>query len=241
MIKKGGSAKASSNKDNNEASASTSKSKKEARRDSVARTAFGLFIEQGYEKTTMRQIAYRAKMLNGSLYNLFPSKDDIFDHIMMKAIEVRHESCTSMIEEEKDYLYALALPFVVELYACNLSPKVAELFHEAYGNWNTFDKITDLDIGWLTQVSERFGLALDQEHLKQNIIAIDGCIAKLIDRFIFTDDSDVHENARTFMIVMFTLLNLPLHGIDHLLQRFDELLSSPNAWDRFRIWPDFGE
>ena len=239
MIGRGGSAKSATRKQKSEAGASTSKSKKEVRRDAIARTAFELFMEQGYEKTTMRQIAYRAKILNGSLYNLFPSKDEIFDHIMMRAIELRHESCTSMIEEEKDYLYALALPFVVELYACGLTPKVSELLHEAYGNWNTFDKITDLDIGWLSQVSERFGLALDQERLKQNIVAIDGCLAKLVDRYVFTEDSVIQEDVRTLLIVMFTLLNLPLHGIDHLTQRFDETFNSPDAWDRFTVWPDF--
>lgn len=239
MIKKGA-ADRTSHRDGKDMTSASSR-KKEARRRAVARTAFELFLEQGYEKTTMRQIAYRAKILNGSLYNLFASKDEIFEHIMMKAIDNRQSACIELIEDEKDYLYALALPFVVELYACGLTPKLAELFHEAYGNWHTFDRITDIDIGWVTDVSERFGLALDQVHIKQNIVAVNACISKFVDRSLFTEGTNVQEDARTMLIVMFTLLNLPLHGVDNLLQRFGDLLSTPETWERFRIWAEFGE
>ena len=213
------------------------KSKKDIRREELARTAFDLFIEQGYEKTTMRQIAFRAKILNGSLYNLFSSKDEIFKHIMVKAIGIRQSACTSMVEEEKDYLFALALPFVLELYACEISPKLTELFHRAYSNWDTFNRIVDLDIHWMTQVSEKFGLGLDQEHLRRNTVAIDGCLTKLIDAAFFTDYNNPQDSARTLMIIMFTLLNLPLHGIDHLLQRYEELIRGSDVWSRLEIWP----
>ncbi len=237
MIGKVAIGRTSSRRKGDDTSASSRKVKKEVRREEIARTAFEMFIEQGYERTTMRQIAYRAKILNGSLYNLFASKDEIFEYIMMRAIDVRQTSCNELIEGERDYMYALALPFIIELNASRMSPKIAELFHNAYGNWGTFNKIVDLDMQWMTQVSERFGLTLDQTHLRQNTIAIDGCLSKFVDSYFFTNDDDIQDNVRTLMIIMFTLLNLPLHGIDNLIHRYGELLSHSHTWEKLELWP----
>ena len=204
-------------------SASSRKEKKELMRDDVARTAFELFMEQGYERTTMRQIAYRAKILNGSLYNLYPSKDDIFDYIFMKTVEKRHNKCMGLIDEEKDYLFALALPIALELYIGKNEPKIGELMHEAYSNW-------------VVHVSEKFGIPLDQGHLKQIVIAIDGGFGKIIDRYVFEHEGDVQEDLRTLMILLFTLLNLPLHSIDQLTQRFMDLFLSGETSSEMGLW-----
>ena len=217
-------------------SASSRKEKKELMRDDIARVAFELFMEQSYEKTTMRQIAYRAKILNGSLYNIYPSKDDIFDYIFMKTVDTRNNKCIEIVTDEKDYLFALALPFALELYIGKENTKLAELIHEAYSNWNTFNKIVDLDIGWIASVSEKFGIPLEQDRLKPMIIAIDGGFSKIIDRYIFEHEGDFQEDLRTLMILLFTLLNLPLHSIDHLTQRFVEMFSSAETWSNMELW-----
>ena len=46
-----------------------------------------LFIQQGYEKTTTRQILNEVGILNGSLYNIYSSKEEIFSDIVMMALE----------------------------------------------------------------------------------------------------------------------------------------------------------
>lgn len=231
IIKKNGDAKKAQTD-----SARPRKEKKEIMRDDVARKAYELFMEQGYEKTTMRQIAYRAKILNGSLYNLFPSKDHIFDYIFMKIIDKRQTKCQRIIEGEKDYLFALALPYALELFISKDAPKVAELVHEANSNWDTFNKIVDLDIGWIVYVSDKFGVPFDQDHIKQTIISVDGSFMKFVDRYIYTDEGDAMEDLRILIIHLFTLLNLPVHGVDQLIQKFRDVLSSPDIWTDMELW-----
>ena len=46
-----------------------------------------LFIQQGYEKTTTRQILNEVGILNGSLYNIYSSKEEIFSDIVMMTME----------------------------------------------------------------------------------------------------------------------------------------------------------
>jgi len=56
----------------------------EPTRDRVIQAAYQLFIERGYHGTSMRQIAERAKIALGSIYNHFASKEDILTAVMIE-------------------------------------------------------------------------------------------------------------------------------------------------------------
>ena len=49
----------------------------------VENAAMSLFLEQGYHATSMRQIAKRARLALGGIYNHFSSKDEIFEAIIV--------------------------------------------------------------------------------------------------------------------------------------------------------------
>lgn len=57
--------------------------KGEATRLAVEDAAISLFLEQGYHATSMRQIAKRAHLALGGIYNHFSSKDEIFEAIII--------------------------------------------------------------------------------------------------------------------------------------------------------------
>ncbi len=57
--------------------------KGEATRLAVEDAAIELFMEQGYHATSMRQIAERAGLALGGIYNHFASKDEIFEAIII--------------------------------------------------------------------------------------------------------------------------------------------------------------
>ncbi len=61
----------------------TSLSKGERTRQAVLEAAYELFLEQGYAATSMRQIAERAGLALGGIYNHFPSKEAIFSEIIL--------------------------------------------------------------------------------------------------------------------------------------------------------------
>lgn len=57
--------------------------KGEATRIAIEDAAIVLFMEQGYHATSMRQIAERADLALGGIYNHFASKEDIFAAIIV--------------------------------------------------------------------------------------------------------------------------------------------------------------
>ena len=59
-------------------------SKRERTRQAILDATYSLIIEQGYAATSMRQIAERAGLALGGIYNHFPSKDDVFSTIILE-------------------------------------------------------------------------------------------------------------------------------------------------------------
>jgi TetR/AcrR family fatty acid metabolism transcriptional regulator len=60
-----------------------SPTKGETTRLTIEDAAIALFMEQGYHATSMRQIAERAGLALGGIYNHFSSKDEIFEAIIV--------------------------------------------------------------------------------------------------------------------------------------------------------------
>jgi len=57
--------------------------KGEVTRQAIEDAAIELFVEQGYHATSMRQIAKRANLALGGIYNHFKSKDDLYEAIIV--------------------------------------------------------------------------------------------------------------------------------------------------------------
>lgn len=79
--------------------------KGERTRQSILDSAYTLFIEQGYAATSMRQVAERAGLALGGIYNHFASKDLIFEaiilerHPLLQVIPVLHQASGATAEE----------------------------------------------------------------------------------------------------------------------------------------------
>jgi AcrR family transcriptional regulator len=58
-------------------------SRGEQTRSAILQAAHDLFVEQGYHGTSMRQVAQRAGLALGGLYNHFPSKEAVFEAVFL--------------------------------------------------------------------------------------------------------------------------------------------------------------
>lgn len=65
-------------------SSEESASKGERTRQSILDAAYDLFLNQGYSATSMRQIAQKAGIALGGIYNHFSSKDEIFQALVIE-------------------------------------------------------------------------------------------------------------------------------------------------------------
>jgi AcrR family transcriptional regulator len=74
-------------------------------RELILDTALPLFLEQGYEATTMEEIAERAEIGTSTLYRYFPSKD----LLLLEPLALRGQMATELLARPADEPLDLAL------------------------------------------------------------------------------------------------------------------------------------
>ena len=66
-------------------------------RQEILRTAARLFQQQGYDATSMNDVAAALKLSKGGLYHHFQSKDEMLFHIMSHAMEITEERVINVV------------------------------------------------------------------------------------------------------------------------------------------------
>ena len=91
--------------------------------------------DQGYQKTTIRQIIEEAGINTGTLYHFFRDKEDIF----LRGSEITDIELVALVESltknEKDYVLKYAVYMALEFKMVEKSDKIAELYLESYSSW----------------------------------------------------------------------------------------------------------
>lgn len=85
--------------------------KKEETRRKIMDVAFKLFVEQGFDNTTIDQITEQADVGKGTFYNYFPSKEAVFFDFMEDLGNQRGEKLWAGILEMQDTRQRLARTF----------------------------------------------------------------------------------------------------------------------------------
>ena len=90
-------------------------------RQEILRAAARLFQQQGYDATSMNDVAAALKLSKGGLYHHFQSKDEILFHIMSHAMEITEERVVKVarrvegVEERLRTLIRLHIQVVLSL------------------------------------------------------------------------------------------------------------------------------
>lgn len=119
---------------------------------SILDASLELFLEQGYEKTTTRQVLQEVGILNGSLYNIYKSKEDIFADLIMMAFEDVSKEVSLHLPEGADPCTRLTVLLGTFLNLSSRSPRIAELLVISHGRWEIHSKIVTAISEWMSDV-----------------------------------------------------------------------------------------
>ncbi len=70
-------------------------------RQEILRTAARLFQQQGYDATSMNDVAAALKLSKGGLYHHFQSKDEILFNLMNHAMDITQERVIDAVREDR--------------------------------------------------------------------------------------------------------------------------------------------
>lgn len=126
---------------------------------SILDASLELFLEQGYEKTTTRQVLQKVGILNGSLYNIYKSKEDIFADLIMIALDDVSKQLSENLPAGTDPCTRLSALMGTFLHLSSRSPRIAELLAIAHERWETHCRVTTAVHEWITGVDGEFDSA----------------------------------------------------------------------------------
>lgn len=121
---------------------STEESPRISTRDKILHSAATLFLERGYEKTTIRDIAEHAGVNRGSVVFAFRNKEAILEMLTAYVLEGQFETVARFLEgKTNDPVFFYGAETVMQLYMAESSEQVRELYAVAYAYSSTADMI----------------------------------------------------------------------------------------------------
>jgi TetR/AcrR family transcriptional regulator, cholesterol catabolism regulator len=134
------------------------KTSSSGRRAEILAVAADLFAQNGYERTTVRDIGDAAGILSGSLYHHFTSKDQILEEIF----DAYFDELDARWAEVRDTVATPAAQFEAMLrelvLAVDRHPGAARMLTQEWSNLLHLSKLQGrwkaLETGWLTLIDE---------------------------------------------------------------------------------------
>ena len=100
-------------------------------RNEILNAAVEVFKECGYEKATIKKIAEKAEVADGSIYNYFENKRDILLSLFEKMKEATTVNFTILPENKGDLGKILSAVMIAQLGQNSIVPMFTLLLHEA--------------------------------------------------------------------------------------------------------------
>ena len=113
----------------------------EQTRAQVLRYAVELFLEQGYQETTLDQIAERIDRTKGAVLRAYPDKESILYALVTHMFRVQFSTARSFLVEKTDPLLVYCVETAMQLHICELGEPLRDLYTSAYTLPTTSDFI----------------------------------------------------------------------------------------------------
>lgn len=173
--------------------------KKKESEEKITSSARDIFLKKGYNNTTMEEIAAKADMGVGTLYNYFKSKAEIFISIMVRESLINETDDEADLKLEKDPAtiiidYILRSTSYIEAFDKNLW---IELFAAMLGNANPDNSIitglVNMDFNFIQKLEHLLNSLKEKGRLPQSFksneaaYAIYSIILTQIIMYIYTE------------------------------------------------------
>lgn len=110
-------------------------------RQKILISAKELFIQQGYKKTTIRQIVDKSGVLIGSIYYFFKNKEEIFQSLVLGIFDACDKLVGEHFEGKESPVFQYAFMCAVELQAVEMDERISEIYYEGYSSNAILDKL----------------------------------------------------------------------------------------------------
>jgi AcrR family transcriptional regulator len=156
------------------------KADSDALRNKIIRISRKLFLEQGYENTTVRQVLKKAGLSTGSLYHFFKNKEEILLMSLKDAL-LEISSLTDGISvqyREPTLRYALGIAIgISEIFKYK---RLFNFYHAVYKNETAENFMISLKVARMKNLLRDLKLHFTDDEVQSRVLAVHGATRALM-------------------------------------------------------------
>jgi AcrR family transcriptional regulator len=195
-------------------------------RGRVLDAARRLFVERGYERTTIREISVSSGVSSGSIYHFFEDKDGVFLQLVLDVFEGTLQAAADRVARHRDPHLGLSLKWALLMRLISADKRVAELFAVAYGSWKISEKLLQVATQSHRQQLHAVLADWDQERFFVATLVLAGVLSALVDERVHLGSLTEEKRIRALLSTVLPAFGVEAAKLEPLIQKVLKLLPS---------------
>ena len=188
----------------------------------VLHTATKLFIENGYTNTRIKDIATLSGVGYNEIFRMFIDKDNLLSHLVDLVIEHQFEISKKYLgDKSSDALLLYIFECVLQLYICEISENVREMYAASYSMPSSSHKIYDYITEKLEKAFKKYLPNYETKDFYELEIAAAGVMRGFIINpcnMYFTIDRKINRFIKTIL----KIFEVPKEEIDGIIKEIEK-------------------
>ena len=194
------------------------KADSEVVRNKIIKISRRLFLEQGYENTTVRQVLKKAGLSTGSLYHFFKNKEEILLFSLKDALLEISSLTDSIAVKYKEPMLRYALGIAIGISEIFRHKRLFNFYHAVYKNETAENFMISLKVARMKNLLNDLNLHFTDNEIHARVLAIHGATRALmlatINKQLSANLDDIYS-----LIIRIALseFNIPRQKIDAII------------------------
>jgi len=186
-----------------------------------------LFLEKGYENTTVRQVLKKAKLSTGSLYHFFKNKEEILLFSLKDALLEISSLTDSMAVKYNEPVLRYALGIAVGISEIFTYKNLFNFYNAVYKNESAENFMIGLKVARMKNLLKDLNLHFSDNEIHTRVLAIHGATRALmlatINKQLSANLDDIYS-----LIIKLALseFNIPVKKINTIIRLTTEIIQT---------------
>ena len=205
----------------------TRKANREEVRKNIIKISRRLFLEQGYENTTVRQVLKKAHLSTGSLYHLFKNKEEILLCSLKDALLEISSLTDSIAVKHNEPVLRYALGIAVGISEIFNYKRLFNFYNAIYKNESAENFMISLKVARMKNLLNDLNLHFTDNEIHSRILAIHGA-TRAIMLALINKQLSAHLNDIYSLIIRIALseFNIPEKKINEIIKLTTKIIQT---------------
>ena len=203
----------------------TRKANREVVRKKIIKISRRLFLEQGYENTTVRQVLKKARLSTGSLYHFFKNKEEILLFALKDALLEMSSLTDSMAVKYNEPVLRYALGIAIGTSEIFKYKPLFNFYNAIYKNESAENFVISLKVTRMKNLLNDLNLHFTDNEIHSRVLAIHGATRALMLAKINKQlSANLHEIYSLIIKIALSEFNVPKEKIEKIIKLTTKIL-----------------